>query len=161
MGINYPRRQGYRFQDRDSNCGPFAVYNAMIWVGKKPDIYRLEGRMQCGEVYGTSNEGICRGLKYGNIFFSQKKRPKLKDIKVAIDKGMAVIYCYRYNKGMGHFVFIDGYVGDKFRVVNDVISGVSKNIRRLRRKSYYAEKRRGDSRYPHAWFIRRKKRGNK
>lgn len=157
MALDKPRRRRYEAQDRESNCGPVAVYNAMIWSGKKPRIYRLESVMQCHDDYGTSWAGLDRGLVWSKIPFSVKRAAKLKDIEEALDAGHAVIYLYAYNRTLGHYIFIDGHTKTQFRVVNDIFPGVGNAVRRLRSKSYFAKKRSKRRKYPTAWIVRRRK----
>ena len=157
MAVDQPKLGRYELQDRESNCGPVAVYNAMIWSKKKPMIYKLESKMLCHDVYGTSEASIERGLKWAKIPYKVKRFIKIRDVEKALNEGHGVIYLYAYNRTLGHFIFIDGHTKTHFRIVNDIFPGVGNTVRRLRKKSYYAKKRNLQRRYPVAWIVRRRR----
>lgn len=160
-------------KQKDSySCVPIAIANACKWAGnkdfddeamlkqlrvicdtKKPVKKRTGGIKTQG---GTCGHNTHKGITSRDEFrlVEQKYNPSIKDIKWHLDKGGAVILCYKNWKvrNNGHACLIDKRKENTYRIVNgrssDAFSWESNVYLRkiLARKARYGYK-------PCAYFI--------
>lgn len=99
----------YKFIKQKPNtgaCGPVALYNALIWLGKKPDIDKIYKEVRCDRYMGTSIRQMNIYLKKYKIKFQYKRHANMNHVIKALQKGHGVIYLYRVPDVYGHYVFM-------------------------------------------------------
>jgi hypothetical protein len=162
----------YIKQKDDYSCVPVAIHNAVRWAGNTEvgtselldqlrlicDTKKHKNRSSGSKKGGTTSDGLRKGLASRPELKIAKEMscPSIKDIKWHLDKGGAVILCYKHKNVWysGHATFIDQREGNMYRIVNG--RGTSTEVHKwednkylrsvLNRKAMYGYK-------PHAWFV--------
>ena len=147
----------YRKQGKDPSCGPYALYNLMVWAGHKKtlkDIKKIIGYNGLGTYSPQLQYGI---QQINNINFKWLYiHPKLKEIDQALDDGNAIIYRYfKDSKHCGHYALCVGRTPKTYIVINDHKEKiVSNKYRRTMYKNLRLRKETGGiTAYPCAWVV--------
>lgn len=145
----------YARQTSNSNCGPFALLNAIKWAGDRATIRRDIGVLSTlclclrhGEGYdlgdgeiidtgpGTEVSQFWRAGKaveklYGSLRFSAVRKPQsLRRVDRILDGGGAVIVMYRVAGSQYHFALITGRRKSLYDVVNIRLDRPCSSIKR-------------------------------
>jgi predicted double-glycine peptidase len=175
--MNFPKKSigktSYVKQTNRYNCGPTALYNAMLWKGSvKLGLRKLEKFCNCTDI-GTSFQGMNDAIKSivnkSDLELSAIKRQnvKLKDIKE--HKGIIVLnYHWETGKNSGiHYVMIEPQKFGAF-IVNDDEDGGNLPIVRyytdrmlktllinytFPKEGFFKDYSQEDREYPKAWFF--------
>ena len=154
------RRRAYRKQGEGSDCGPYALYNLMIWAGKKKSIRKLRKLVKYDKVQGTFPPFITQAIEHlGGVKIEAKiSYPKLEDIDNALDNGFAVILMYFCPSAEdGHYNLCIDRDAKTYTLVNDgedratVTTRNRKELKKMLR--YSCDDDFGLIWYPCAWVV--------
>lgn len=159
-----------RQKPRAGNCGPLAIYNAMVWLKRKCSLKQLERDTNCNNKLGTRLTDITRTLKKYGIKAKHVRSVKMPYVMEELRKGNIVIYLYQYCKENGHYTLFTGCSKkgetDHVKSVNDcnfcswdtpVQNVVVKYYNKKAQKWAGSVFRRFRERLPQAWVIKSQK----
>lgn len=125
------------------NCGPLAIYNAMIWLQRKPRLRDLEFDCKLHPINGTNIIDITKVLKKNQVNFKHHRHIRTIEIIRALQDGCAVIYLYGVSDRSSHYTLFTNATKKRkhwyFNVVNDWYFGWDEPERMVQ-VAYYRKK---------------------
>lgn len=160
------KTKGYKKQGKAPTCGPYALYNALIWAGNKRTLKYCKGLLKYVEGEGTGCIYITNALidlhddmSSGITLLGGKSKPKLKEIDKMLDLGFALIFRYYGSANhSGHYTLCIGRTKKYYTMVNNYAN--RKIVSRYTRKQLSLDLRRSKDQHsmislPYMWVISR------
>jgi len=125
----------YKSQENNIDCGPVAIYNALVWLGRNPTKKRLKHiktRLRCSptKIKGTNPDYLDWSIYDNDINLGKViGSPTLSKINTCLNRNSSLIILIRHKRGGGHYMFIPSKTKFGYHIVN-------RNYRRYATKSW-------------------------
>lgn len=147
----------YITQKDNYRCGPVAIFNALLWVGKDTacwSVDELTTLAKCAPPKGTKYRPFVKALReVGRDLFDVKveTEPTLKFIEQQLVEGKALVWNFKCARGRHYALIVDiTSSGKTFKVANFVgDSGALTRVRRNTMKQYVEKK----DRWQRIWTL--------
>lgn len=151
----------YIAQLNNYQCGAYAIFNALVWLGRQPTqdmilkIWKAGGRKE-KQVLGMSFRGVSKALNKLKIKYEYMYMPGIDEVDASLYAGEAMILAYYSSvPDCGHYVFCAAD-GNRYLVTNESVPSKKRN-RSTMKKMLRARSTSNANFYARCWFIKKDK----